>query len=131
MGIAMSIALFNLMSLEGGLAHHHKFSLYFLVPYLSTSLALLAHNWYPSKVFPGDAFCYFSGMTFAVVSILGHFSKTLLLFFIPQILNFLYSVPQLFHILPCPRHRLPKYNKEENRVGMSLMESPLDQLSPL
>ena len=28
--------------------------------------------------------CYFAGMTFAVVGILGHFSKTLLLFFIPQ-----------------------------------------------
>ncbi|VDP50681.1 unnamed protein product [Soboliphyme baturini] len=48
-------------------------------------------------------------MTFAVVGILGHFSKTLLLFFIPQILNFLYSLPQLFRIVPCPRHRLPRY----------------------
>ena len=47
------------------------------------------------KVFPGDTFCYFSGMTFAVVAILGHFSKTLLLFLIPQIVNFLYSAPQV------------------------------------
>ncbi|KAF5270899.1 hypothetical protein FQR65_LT17762, partial [Abscondita terminalis] len=46
--------------------------------------ALLKHNWYPSKVFVGDTFCYLSGMTFAVVGILGHFSKTTLLFFIPQ-----------------------------------------------
>jgi UDP-N-acetylmuramyl pentapeptide phosphotransferase/UDP-N-acetylglucosamine-1-phosphate transferase len=38
-----------------------------------------------AQVFPGDTFCYFSGMTFAVVAILGHFSKTLLLFFIPQV----------------------------------------------
>ena len=38
------------------------FNLYFLLlPYLATSLALLAHNWYPSQVFPGDTFCYFSG----------------------------------------------------------------------
>ena len=37
--------------------------------------------------FPGDTFCYFSGMTLAVVAILGHFSKTLLLFFIPQVLK--------------------------------------------
>ena len=28
-----------------------------------------------------------------------------------QIANFLYSVPQLFHLVPCPRHRLPKYIK--------------------
>lgn len=30
--------------------------------------------------------------------------------FIPQILNFLYSLPQLFGFVPCPRHRLPNYN---------------------
>ena len=59
--IALSIIIFNLMSLSGGLAHHHTFSLYFMLPYLSTSSALLAHNWYPSSVFPGDTFCYFSG----------------------------------------------------------------------
>ena len=58
-------------------------------------------------------------MTFAVVGILGHFSKTLLLFFIPQILNFLYSVPQLFHFVPCPRHRLPKYNPGTDLLEMS------------
>jgi UDP-N-acetylglucosamine--dolichyl-phosphate N-acetylglucosaminephosphotransferase len=46
-------------------------------------------------------------MTFAVVGILGHFSKTLLLFFIPQIFNFLLSCPQLFGVVPCPRHRMP------------------------
>ncbi|MEQ2171052.1 hypothetical protein GOODEAATRI_006703 [Goodea atripinnis] len=62
---------------------------------------------YPSSVFVGDTFCYFAGMTFAVVGILGHFSKTMLLFFIPQVVNFIYSLPQLFHIIPCPRHRLP------------------------
>ena len=59
--IALSIVTFNLMSVSGGLGHHHTFSLYFLLPYLATSLALLAHNWYPSQVFPGDTFCYFSG----------------------------------------------------------------------
>jgi UDP-N-acetylglucosamine--dolichyl-phosphate N-acetylglucosaminephosphotransferase len=48
-------------------------------------------------------------MTFAVVGILGHFSKTVLLFFIPQLFNSAYSVPQIFGIIPCPRHRLPRY----------------------
>ena len=61
--IAVSIAVFNCLSLSGGLAHHHRFSLYFLFPYISTSVGLLAHNWYPSRVFPGDTFCYFSGLT--------------------------------------------------------------------
>jgi len=64
---------------------------------------------YPARVFVGDTFCYFAGMSFAVVAILGHFSKTMLLFFIPQVFNFVFSVPQLFRLVPCPRHRLPKY----------------------
>ncbi|KRY21616.1 putative endochitinase [Trichinella patagoniensis] len=62
---------------------------------------------YPASVFVGDTFCYFSGMLFAVVGILGHFSKTLMLLFLPQIFNFIFSLPQLFRIIPCPRHRLP------------------------
>ena len=56
----------------------------------------------------GDTFTYFAGMTLAVAGILGHFSETLLLFFIPQVINFVYSLPQLFKIVPCPRHRLPR-----------------------
>ena len=69
-----------------------------LSPYLCPSLCLtitvslflsdvciLCTCRYPSKVFVGDTFCYFAGMTFAVVAILGGFSKTILLFFIPQV----------------------------------------------
>jgi UDP-N-acetylglucosamine--dolichyl-phosphate N-acetylglucosaminephosphotransferase len=48
-------------------------------------------------------------MAFAVVGIQAHFSKTLLLFFIPQIFNFVLSCPQLFGLVPCPRHRVPRY----------------------
>lgn len=79
----------------------------------------LFHCRYPSRVFVGDTFCYVSGMTFAVVGILSHFSKTVLLFFLPQIINFVYSVPQLFHIIPCPRHRLPKYSAETDLLQAS------------
>merc|ERR1719357_1439731 len=120
--IVASVALFNLRELDGVLGHYHRFSLYFLCPYVATSLPLLWYNWYPSQIFPGDTFCYFSGMTLAVVAILGHFSKTLLLFFIPQVANFLYSVPQLFRLIPCPRHRLPKYNEETDLREMSTVE---------
>lgn len=129
--IAASLVIFNVMSLSGSLVARHQFSLYFLLPYLGTSLGLLAHNWFPSRVFPGDTFCYFSGMTLAVVAILGHFSKTLLLFFLPQILNFLYSTPQLFHLVPCPRHRLPKYCKDTDTVSMSMARFPPSSLTPL
>ncbi|KAG6503854.1 hypothetical protein ZIOFF_036178 [Zingiber officinale] len=88
----------------------HAFSIYLVLPLLATSLALLSYNWYPSSVFVGDTYTYFAGMALAVVGILGHFSETLLLFFLPQVLNFLYSCPQLFKIIPCPRHRLPKFD---------------------
>jgi UDP-N-acetylglucosamine--dolichyl-phosphate N-acetylglucosaminephosphotransferase len=73
-------------------------------------------------------------MTFAVVGIIGHFSKTLLLFFIPQILNFIYSAPQLFHFIPCPRHRLPKFNPETgllNYSKTSLREQDLNILGKI
>ncbi|OAA68403.1 Glycosyl transferase, family 4 [Niveomyces insectorum RCEF 264] len=87
----------------------HLFSLYFLLPFLGVSLALLAHNWYPARVFVGDTYCYFAGMVFVVVSILGHFSKTLVLLLVPQIANFVYSAPQIFGLVPCPRHRMPRF----------------------
>ena len=64
---------------------------------------------YPARVFPGDTLCYVTGMAFSVVGIQAHFSKTLLLFFMPQIFNFLLSCPQLFGLVPCPRHRVPRY----------------------
>lgn len=118
--IAASISVFNFVELSGSLWKAHQFSLYFMLPYIATSLALFKHNWYPSRVFVGDTFCYLSGMTFAVVGILGHFSKTILLFFIPQVINFLYSVPQLFHLVPCPRHRLPRYNKDTDKLDISV-----------
>lgn len=120
--IASSIILFNCIEMFNDKLNKqesHIFSLYFMMPYLTTSLALWIHNKYPSRVFVGDTFCYLSGMTFAVVGILGHFSKTVLLFFLPQILNFLYSVPQLFHFVPCPRHRMPKYNPDTDRLECS------------
>ena len=95
---------------EAGSQMHeaHLFSLCLAAPFLACTLGLMAHNWYPSKVFVGDTFTYFAGMALGVAGILGHFSETLLIFFLPQIANFLYSSPQLFKLVHCPRHRLPK-----------------------
>lgn len=66
-------------------------------------------------------------MTFAVVGILGHFSKTLLLFFIPQIINFLWSCPQLFKLVPCPRHRLPRIDPKTGKMDASTFPCRADQ----
>lgn len=108
-------------------ADSHLFSVYLLLPFIGASIALLRHNWYPSRVFVGDTYCYFAGMVFAVVGILGHFSKTLLLLFIPQILNFIYSAPQLFAIVPCPRHRLPKFNARTGLLEPSVATFPAEK----
>ncbi|CAD8113583.1 unnamed protein product [Paramecium sonneborni] len=108
--IALSIAIYNIIEIST--QQQHLFSLMIIVPYILSALALYNYNRYPSKVFVGDVFCYWSGMTFAVAAVLGHFSKTLMLFCIPQLINFLYSLPQLFGIIPCPRHRLPRYDEK-------------------
>nr|CAG4651893.1 EOG090X07N9 [Triops cancriformis] len=129
--IALSIIAFNCVEIWGPLWHNHLFSLYFLVPYTATTAGLLYYNWYPSRVFVGDTFCYFSGMTFAVVGILGHFSKTVLLFFAPQIVNFVISIPQLFHLVPCPRHRLPRLNAKTGLLDPSISKFKDSSLHPL
>ena len=46
----------------------------------------------------------------------------MLLFFVPQLLNFAYSVPQLFRLLPCPRHRMPGYLPREDKLCNSYAE---------
>jgi UDP-N-acetylglucosamine--dolichyl-phosphate N-acetylglucosaminephosphotransferase len=114
--VACALLMHSLSQLAGyaGTVPHlrdgHLFSAYLLLPLAFTSLGLLCFNWYPSSVFVGDTFTYFGGMAIAVASILGHTSETLLLFLIPQVLNFVYSVPQLFGLVPCPRHRLPVFD---------------------
>ncbi|XP_077240165.1 uncharacterized protein LOC143881064 [Tasmannia lanceolata] len=114
--IASAILVHNVMqigaSTDPEYKQAHAFSIYLVQPLLATSLALFSYNWYPSSVFVGDTYTYFAGMAMAVVGILGHFSETLLLFFLPQVLNFLYSCPQLFKIIPCPRHRLPRFDPQ-------------------
>jgi len=122
--IAISLLIFNcvqLCRLPDGTAHQ-LLSIYLLLPFIGITGGLLTKNWFPAEVFVGDTFCYFAGMTFAVSGILGHYSKSTLLFFIPQIINFIYSVPQLFRMIPCPRHRMPRLlmvnenNKETSKT---------------
>lgn len=118
--IAFAILMNSLILLiRGEAVDHAHLAIYLILPFIGVSLALLKHNWFPARVFVGDTFCYFAGMTFAVIGILGHFSKTLLLFFAPQVINFVLSAPQLFGIVPCPRHRLPRLCKETGKLEAS------------
>ena len=103
--IAATVLLNNAiqLALAGGTAPRQQpFLALPSASFLGVSLALLKLNWYPSRVFVGDTYCYFAGMTFAVAGILGHNTKTMLLFFVPQLLNFIYSLPQLFRLVPLP-----------------------------
>lgn len=57
----------------GGSDYHvenHLFSAMVVIPFLTTAFALYQYNCYPAKVFVGDTFCYYAGMTFAVVYLL-------------------------------------------------------------
>ncbi|KAJ1859832.1 tunicamycin resistance protein, partial [Coemansia sp. RSA 2703] len=97
--IALSIIAKDIANVNSGNAaaeYQHLFTLYLLLPFVAVSAALYYWNVYPARVFVGDTYCYFAGMTFAVCGILGHFSKTLLLLFVPQVFNFVYSAPQIF-----------------------------------
>ncbi|QUC21584.1 uncharacterized protein UV8b_05827 [Ustilaginoidea virens] len=130
--VALNDCLYLLTPYPHPATDSHLFSLYLLLPWVAVSLALLRHNWYPAKVFVGDTYCYFSGMVFAVVGILGHFSKTLGLLLVPQIFNFVYSWPQLFGLVPCPRHRLPSFNARTGLLEPSVTPwTPDRQPNPL
>ncbi|SCM24677.1 UDP-N-acetylglucosamine--dolichyl-phosphate N-acetylglucosaminephosphotransferase, putative [Plasmodium chabaudi chabaudi] len=97
----------------------HFLSIIFTLPFISINLATFAFNFYPSKGFVGNTLTYFCGMFLAVVSIFGHYSKTLILFLVPQFLNFFLSLPQLFNFIPCPRHRLPIIDHKTNKLTHS------------
>ena len=103
------------------------FAILIVLPFLGTTLGLLRHNWYPAKVFVGDTYCYFAGMTFAVLGIHGHFSKTLLLLLLPQVLNFILSIPQVFKFVECPRHRLPRYDPKTDTMHCSTFRCRKEQ----
>ncbi|WVQ93678.1 hypothetical protein IAU59_000754 [Kwoniella sp. CBS 9459] len=113
----------------GEVVDRHLMSLYFMAPLIGVCLGFLWHNWYPARAFPGDTFCYFTGMAFSAVAIQGHFSKTLILFFIPQIFNFILSCPQLFGLVECPRHRLPSFDESNGLLNPSrvIFEKPPPQ----
>ncbi|KAF6150108.1 hypothetical protein GIB67_035718 [Kingdonia uniflora] len=75
--ISFAILIHNIMQIGGSTDSEYKqahaFSIYLVQPLLTTTLALLCYNWYPSSVFVGDTYTYFAGMAMAVVGILGHF----------------------------------------------------------
>eukprot|EP01052_Picozoa_sp_SAG31_P038786 SAG31_NODE_5248_length_2651_cov_1.748041_1_plen_379_part_00 len=64
---------------------NNLFSIMLMAPFAATTLGLLRFNWFPARVFVGDSFPYYAGMTIATAAILGHFSKSVMLLMIPQV----------------------------------------------
>eukprot|EP01013_Petalomonas_cantuscygni_P011065 TRINITY_DN24362_c0_g1_i1.p1 TRINITY_DN24362_c0_g1~~TRINITY_DN24362_c0_g1_i1.p1 ORF type:complete len:403 (-),score=52.42 TRINITY_DN24362_c0_g1_i1:125-1333(-) len=117
--IAYAVVVHNTIELFGSSAPAHFSSLVITLPFLGAAAALWKFNQYPSRVFVGDSFTYFAGMVLAVAGVSGHFTKTLMLFFIPQLINFALSLPQLFGLVPCPRHRVPRFDPSDGLLHVS------------
>ncbi|EAN90658.1 UDP-N-acetylglucosamine--dolichyl-phosphate n- acetylglucosaminephosphotransferase, putative [Trypanosoma cruzi] len=99
---------------DGGGSMHELMAIALLAPFIGVSIALWHYNQYPARIFVGDSYTYFAGTVLAVAGVTGQYGKTLMLFFIPQLINFALSLPQLFHFLPCPRHRVPRWNAKQD-----------------
>ncbi|SJK85765.1 UDP-N-acetylglucosamine--dolichyl-phosphate N-acetylglucosaminephosphotransferase [Babesia microti strain RI] len=80
---------------------------FYALYFIAVCLSLLLFNWHPAKMFVGDTFTCFAGIFFANLFLIGYSSLKLIMFFMPQIVNFLVSVPQLIGLVACPRHRTP------------------------
>jgi UDP-N-acetylglucosamine--dolichyl-phosphate N-acetylglucosaminephosphotransferase len=115
--IAMSIICENVLCiLENDDKKTNMFSIMILAPYCACCLSLFIFNKVERKTFVGDTFCYFSGCVIAAAGIQGKFPIKLLFFFVPQLVNFLLSLPQLFGFVFCPRHRLPIFDKNTQKL---------------
>ena len=88
--------------------------LFFVVPnvfsYICVCSVLFYFNWFPASIFVGDSWCYLSGAFF--VSVAQHKTEKLAIMMLPQIVNTLFSLPEM--IGECPRHRMPKYDVKNN-----------------
>lgn len=91
-------------------------SLLILVPFCATTLSLFLFNKTSAKTFVGDTFCYFAGCVLCAASLVGKYPIKLLFYFIPQLLNFVLSIPQITGWMFCPRHRLPVFNRSTGKL---------------
>mmetsp|Transcript_17799 Transcript_17799/g.24043 ORF Transcript_17799/g.24043 Transcript_17799/m.24043 type:complete len:142 (-) Transcript_17799:203-628(-) len=53
----------------------------------------------------------------------------MLLLLLPQAINFVYSLPQLLKLVPCPRHRMPVLDPKTGQVTNSYFEVTQSGLS--
>ena len=51
----------------------YSYSIFLLTVFLGSALALMKYNAYPSRVFVGDTFCYYSGIVIAISAMVSKF----------------------------------------------------------
>jgi len=86
---------------------------------VAASLGLLVYNWYPARVFPGNAYTYATGAYYAAVVIIGNMEKFGVLMFTPYFIELILFIRGLRHGVykenfgkPLPDGRLaPPYSK--------------------
>lgn len=115
--IGLTLIAENLVCMSKNIDYQQNLtSLMLLGPFCAASLALLRWNRVEAKTFVGDTYCYFAGCVFAACAIIGQYPVKIMLFFIPQLFNFVLSIPQLVGIVHCPRHRLPTIDLGSKRL---------------
>ncbi|ELQ73793.1 Glycosyltransferase [Trachipleistophora hominis] len=105
-----------------------------VILFLSSSVPLLYLNFYPSKVFIGNAYLFFTGYFIIFIE-----HKFVILFYGLQILNFIISLPQILGFYYCPRHRMPGYDGtflkpsyfRTNKMNMTLLNYLLVLTGPI
>ncbi|KAF9588580.1 hypothetical protein IFM89_013432 [Coptis chinensis] len=129
--IASAILIHNIMQIGSSTdpeqKHAHAFSIYLVQPstyyYIGLTLLQLVKCILLQflLVTPTLTLLEWLWLLLAYWAIIGRFPlvqvdtgsfETLLIFFLPQVLNFLASCPQLFSFIHCPRHRLPRYDPQ-------------------
>ena len=85
----------------------------------STSIALFWFNCYPARIFVGDTFTTYGGCAIAWMTFTRRCYITTAVMMIPQGVNFMLSLPQLFGYKHCPRHRLPRWNQSLDMLETS------------
>eukprot|EP00703_Trepomonas_sp_PC1_P001979 JAP94627.1 UDP-N-acetylglucosamine-dolichyl-phosphate N-acetylglucosaminephosphotransferase [Trepomonas sp. PC1] len=93
-----------------------KASMFVSIFFISASLALFKFNKFPAKVFVGDVYTYLAGCCYVISAVCGNYLIVSGFLYFMQMINFIISIPQLVGWVPCPRHRLLAFHKEDGKL---------------
>jgi len=87
-----------ILSFLGIVAWFHQLPWITLIAFCAVMalLGFLAFNWYPARVFPGDALTYAIGTLIAILAILGSMEKLAIILFIPYFIELVFDLKTKF-----------------------------------